>query len=442
MARLRSVTLASCAVVVACFITGCPGGGDDGGGGSAPPQFSVSPTTLNFSAADPNAATPSPQAVTATVNGIDAGTLFLRIEVGGTAVVAVDNLVITGPNTGQMMVHVASPLVLGAGTHSDTITVIACTTDINCSGPQLSGSPATIDVAYQIGAIPPVPNAVMPSVGTVDVPGEVIIRGSGFGPGTSVTFDAGTAPTSLQLISTSEIRASYPALSPAGPHTVNVAGNTVPFTGSLHLVDPGTLVNATLAYPAPLLNLRGLAYDARREVLIVGAGFSTPSDNQVLRFPFSGGAWQAATSFPVPNLRDFTLSIDGDRLLAITDTTVEERDPQNLVLVASTTRPANSATAADSYLRSIVQANNGQAVLLSTSPNFGQFWLYDVLGRTFTGPRNDLYSHPIGGGPDNGSRVVFVQGGVTPAQAASFICSAMRRPERTSPRASKPPAHS
>ena len=418
MARLRSVALASCAAFVACFIAGCPGGGDGdgGGGGSAPPrQFSVSPTSLSFSAASPNAATPSSQAVTATVTGINASTLFLRIDITGTAVVAVDNIVITGPDTGQMTVHVASPFDLGTGTHTGTLTVTACTTDINCSGPQLTGSPATVNVTYQVGAIPPIPNAIAPSVGTAGIPGEVIIRGSGFGPGTSVSF--GVAAVPVTVMSSSEIRATYPAL-PAGPYDVIVTGNTAPFTGSLHLVEPATLVSDTLAYPTPPQNMRGLVYDARRDALIVGAGFSTPASNEVLRYTFSGGAWSAVPqSQGLPNLRGFALSLDGERLLAITDGSLVELNPASLAVQATTPRTTNLSTDPGSFLKSIVATNDGQALVVAGGPNFNQRWLYDVAARTFSIPISGQFAPAIGR-PDDGSRVVLVEGGLSPAQPA------------------------
>jgi hypothetical protein len=407
---------AGCAALAAGVIAACSGGG--GGGGSAPPQFTVSPTSLSFSAASPNAATPLSQTVTATVNGVNAGTLFIRIVVTGPAVANVTNPIITGPTTGQVTVLPAIPSVIGPGTHTSTLTVIACTTDINCSGPQLTGSPATVNVTYSVGAIPPAPNAVAPSVGTAGVPGEVIIRGSGFGPGTSVTFDAGIAATSLVVMSASEIRASYPALL-AGPHAVNVTGNSSPFTGSLHMVQPGALVDATLNYPLPPQNMRGLVYDARRDALIVGAGFSTPASNEVLRYTFSGVAWSAVpqNAATVANLRGFTLSIDGERLLAITDNSLVELNPATLAVQATTPRTTNLSTDPGSFLKSIVATNDGQALVVAGGPNFNQRWLYAVAARTFSIPFFGQFAPAIGG-PDDGSRVVLVEGGLSPAQPA------------------------
>jgi len=414
---MRTVTRACYAALIASIIAACSGGGG-GGGAPPPPQFSVSPTSLSFSASGPNAATPPMQTLIATVNGVSAQTLFIRIVVTGTAVANVTNPVITGPTTGQATVIPASPAVLGPGMHSSVITVTACTTDINCSGPQLTGSPVTVNVTYQVGAVPAPPNAIAPSVGTAGVPGEIIIRGSGFGPGTSVTFDVGVAAPSVLVVSSSELRATYPVL-PAGTHAVNVIGNAVPFTASLHLVDPGTFTTTTLAYPPPVppQNMRGLAFDARRSALIVGTGFSSPGSNQVLRYAFDGTNWHAPQQITLANLRDLTLAIDGNRLLTVTDAAVVELDPATLTPQAITPRTTNIETLPSSFLRTIVAANDGQALVVSSGPNSGgQHWLYAVATRTFSMPFG-RYSFPVAGGAENGSRAVIVQEGVSPAQA-------------------------
>jgi hypothetical protein len=245
----------------------------------------------------------------------------------------------------------------------------------------------------------------------------VIIRGSGFAPGTSVTF-GGFAAQSLTVVSASEIHATYPAL-PAGPHAVSVTGNTAPFAASLHLVDPGTLVNATLAYPSTPQNMRGLVYDARREALIVGTGFSNPATNEVLRYAFTGGSWSAVPTQTrgVSNLRGFTLSLDGERLLAITDHSLVELNPATLAVQATTARTTDLSTDPGSFLKSIVAANDGQALIVAGGPNFNQRWRYAVAARTFSIPFFGQFAPAIGG-PDNGSRVVLVEGGLSPAQPA------------------------
>lgn len=412
---VRNLGRACCAALIACAIAACGGGRGDGGGGSTVlQQFALSTDSLGFFASSPVAATPPAQTVTATFNGVAASALFVRIVVTGTAVSAVDDFVTTGPNSGRLTVHAAPPSSLGTGAHTSVITVSACTTDINCSGRQLGGSPATLNVVYQIGAVPPPPDAVAPSVGTAGAAGEVVLRGSNFTQATAVGF-GGVPAQSRTFLSSTEIHARYPALA-AGSVAVTLNGGATPFSGTLQLVQAGLFQSATLSYPSVLQNLRGLAFDARRQALIVGAGFATPGTNQVWRYAFANGIGQAVPAQAiVANLRDLALSIDGQRLLALTDTAIVELNPVNLFTQATTPRTTNAATAADAFLKAIVATNDGQAVVVSASSNSGQQWLYAVAARTFSTPR-DTYFNPVAGGPDNGARAVLQQGGVSPAQ--------------------------
>lgn len=415
MSRIRGIALACCAAFVACLIASCSGGGGGGGGGS-PPQFVVTPTSLSFSAASPNDGTPPSQAITATVNGVSANTLFVRIVIGNPAVVTtVDNLIVTGPNSGRMSVHVAAPATIGPGSHASVITVIACTTDINCSGPQLTGSPVTINVAYQVGAVPPPPDAVAPSVGTANAQGDVILRGSGFTPVTSVLFD-GLPAVSFTVLSSTEIRATYPALT-AGTKPISLNGGAIPFTASLQIVDTPAFASTTLPYPAAIQTMRGLAYDARRSALFVGANGTSPN-NQVWRYTFNGTSWQATPDIvQVGGLRDLTLSLDGTKLLTITDTALIEIDPVTLTAqLPKVPPPPSGGPVFGTFLKAIVAANDGQALVVNGGFNLGRGWLYGIASRTFTPPGPNNYSQPVLGGPDDGSRVVIIQGGISPAQ--------------------------
>ena len=170
--------------------------------------------------------------------------------------------------------------------------MIACHTDANCSGAQLGGSPATINVAYQVGVVTPPPESLAPSVGAAGVAGDVVLRGTGFASVTSVSFGA-TPAVQFTAMGDSEIRATYPALA-AGTLNISLNSGTgpVPFSQSLTLVPAGTLAAATLAYQAPPLNMRGLAFEPVTQTLFVGAGFSGPGSNQVLAYTFANGAWQ------------------------------------------------------------------------------------------------------------------------------------------------------
>ena len=399
---------AGCAALVAVLIAGCHGGGD--ATGSAPnsgQQFIVSPTNLSFSAPTPLSGTPPVRTVMATVSAPTSATLFARVVVTGDAVASVDVTVLSAIQA-RLTIHPASPSI-GTGNHASVITVIACNADPGCSGAQIPTSPATINVGYQVGVVTPPPESLAPSVGTASVAGNVVLRGTGFTPVNSVSF-GGTPAVEFTVMSDSEIRATYPALA-AGALPISLSAGTVPvpFNQSLTLVPAGTLAAATLAYTTPPQNMRGLAFDPVTQTLFVGVGLSTPTSNQLSAYTFANGAWQLTQSPTVANLRNLALSLDGTRLLAITDTTVVDLVPATLVAQATTTLTA----VADPFLKGIVATNDGQAFITSSSssPTPGQHFLYNVALHTFTGPLNS-YSFAETGGPDNGTRAVLVQGGL------------------------------
>ena len=405
------------AVLTACFIAGCHGGGDDSGtaSASAGQQINVSPANVSFSASAPGSPLPAPQTVLVTLTP-NSGTLFFHVVITGTAVLSVDNVTMQGPTQARITIRPALPSVLLTGRHASTITVLVCNTDVNCSGPQVAGSPVTINVAYQVGTVtPPLPESLAPSVGAAGVAGDVVLRGSGLGSVTSVTF--GGTPAISVAASDSEIRATYPALAP-GVKVISLNGGAVPFSQSLTLVGAGAVAPATLPYPAAPQNMRGLAYDAVNEALFVGSGSSNPALNQVLRYAFILGTWQVPPvlqpAVTVPNLRNLALSLDGAKLLAITDQATVELNPATLATQATTPRTENLGTTGDAFLKGIVATNDGQAFIVSsTSSGVGlsQHWLYAVAARSFAGPFNS-YFLPEVGGPDNGTRAVIVQGGV------------------------------
>jgi len=411
------VARAGCAALVACFIAGCHGGGDgsDTASPSAGQQINVSPANVSFSAAAPGSPLPPAQTVLVTLVP-NSGTLFFRVVVTGTAVLSVDNVTMQGPTQARITIRPALPSVLLTGKHASVITVLVCNTDVNCSGPQVAGSPVTINVAYQVGTATPPPESLAPSVGAAGVAGDVVLRGSGFASVNSVTF-GGTPAISVTAMSDSEIRATYPALAP-GLKLISLNGGAVAFGQALTLVPAGAVAPATLPYPVAPQNVRGLAYDAVNEALFVGSGSSNPALNQVLRYAFTGGVWQVPPvlqpAVTVPNLRNLALSLDGAKLLAMTDQATVELNPATLGTQATTPRTENGGTTGDAFLKGIVATNDGQAFIVS-SPSSGvglsQHWLYAVaVPRTFSGPFNS-YFLPEVGGPDNGTRAVIVQGG-------------------------------
>jgi IPT/TIG domain-containing protein len=413
-AGISTLALAGVAALVACLVAGCHGGGD------APPpnastagqQFIVTPANVGFAAAAPGSPIPPARTVMATVSGQTPQTLFARLVVTGNAVDATTSTVeILNPTQARITLRPASPAVLGAGKFTSTITIIACSTDTTCASAQIGGSPATVSVAYQVGVQTPPPESLAPSVGAASVPGDVVLRGTGFGSVSSVTF-GGTAATDVTAMSDSEIRATYPALA-AGTLAISLNGGSgaVPFGQSLTLVPAGTLAAATLAYSTPPQNMRGLAFEPVTQTLFVGVGLATATGNLVLSYTFANGAWQLPQSANVANLRNLALSLDRSRLLALTDTSVVELSPATLIVQATTNPTDVNTTTPDAFLKGIVATNDGQAFITSSSPTTtGQHWLYNVAGRSTTGPFNS-YAFPETGGPDNGTRAVLVQGG-------------------------------
>ena len=145
---------AACAFTIALSACGGGGGGGgDGGGNNAPAaSFAASPSSLTFHATAANAAAPPPQTLTGSVSGTINGTLFINITLGG-SIVTVSDVVINGPNSGQVHIIPRLPSALGPGTHSDTLTVRACTTNVSCTSGQLAGSPQTVAVTYNIDGL-------------------------------------------------------------------------------------------------------------------------------------------------------------------------------------------------------------------------------------------------------------------------------------------------
>src|SRR5262245_22460754 len=411
MAGISALTRAASAALVASIVAACHGGGDTPGfnPGTAGQQFIVTPANLGFVAAN-NTSSPTPpsRSVMATVSGPSGGTLFARLVITGDAVdVANSSVQILNPTQARITIRPLSPTSLAVGNPASTITLIACNTDPSCSGPQIGGSPATINVAYQVGTPTPPPESLAPSVGSASVAGDVVLRGTGFASVTSVTF-GGTAAVGFTAMSDTEIRATYPALA-AGTFPIALSNGLGPvaFGQALTLVPAGTLAAATLAYPTPPQNMRGLAFDPVTQTLFVGAGFSTPTNNQVASYTFAAGAWQLTQSPTVQNLRNLTLSLDRARLLTLTDTSIIELSPASLIVLATTVPPNVNTTVPDAFLKGIVATNDSQALIVSSSPtSTGQHWLYTVNGAAphpITGPFNS-YSFPEIGGPDNGTR--------------------------------------
>lgn len=422
--RVASLYLSS---VICLLLTACGGGGSSG---TPPPPtgpvFSLSTSKLSFSAAKPNSATPASQTVSASVTGgTVSGTLYVLIKASGSAVSTISNVVLNNANTGQASVTPVTPSALGFGTFSSTITVTACVNDPTCATGQLTGSPATVSVTYNIGSSVET-DVVAPRVVPANTSGNVILRGHGFSAATSVHFGSEDAQ-SFTVINDSEIHATYPAL-PPGTYPISLNGGSIAFQPELIAVALTTQTATSLSYPSSLgvVGVQAIIYDAQRNALLVGVRASQSSSNAILRYAFVNGSWQAPTVAVVPGLRDMTLSSDGKELLAAVDVAsfqgvaVEQIDPVTLQTGLSASVPATDATGAIN----IVLANDGNAIVTNglDGSTIGDTrpLLYSASANTLTVLSADTATSlgflDFADASGDGSIVLMIQGGLTTDQ--------------------------
>jgi hypothetical protein len=402
--------------------TGTGGGGDgtgqNGGTGNQPARLLVANSNVIFNADKPSSPYPSAQQISATVSGTVVGDLFIRVEVSDPTIVRVSDVRVTTTNSGQATVSVAqSPARLGAGTHSATIRVIACTTDQTCASGQLAGSPQTINVTYQVGSSVE-RDMLMPDISISGAPGRVVIRGHGFTGATAVRFGS-LAATGITVVSDSEIVANHGNLT-AGeyPVTIERGAATVAFTGSLTVVASKTFSATTLTYPMPGIGALRMIFDARRDALLVAFGANARADDQILRYVYSHGAWQAPTVHSFPNLRDIALVPGGQELLVATDNTVSKVDPVTMSVISAANKPPPEF--ATDYIKGLTVTSDGN-VMVTTGYGSGsgstRMYLYSLDDQSFSIPRlvgagefaTNRYWYGVTTASGDGSRAILTE---------------------------------
>lgn len=392
-------------LLAAAALSACGGGGGGGGGSPAPPappppppqaQFSVSPSALIFSAAEPKAAVPAARQLTGTVTGTVVGTtLYILVSVAGSNVIDTLGAPVISGDTGNVLVTPVAPMSLGAGTFTATLTVRACMDSPTCASGELAGSPRTVNVNYSVGSSVQ-QDSVMPHVVDKNSSSLVVLRSLGLSGVTSVRFGTFLG-TDVTVRSATEVSVRLPPALPAGTHAVTLNGGTIAFTGSLVAVDPSTFAAATLSYPDVPVDVPALVYDAERRALFVAERYADPSvssnplDHRILRYAFDGAAWSAPTVSPTapihvtPRLRDLALSPRGDRLLVLSEADVKEIDPVTLEFIAQGVN--NSLLGTLEYMRFIALANDGYALIADdsyTGGGGGSLVLYSLATRAFT----------------------------------------------------------
>lgn len=379
--------LLGCAVVL---LTSSCGGGGGGGGNSAPPMtLTLSTSTVSFKAVGPYAVAPANQTVTGTVAGVTTGTVYFKIVANNAiansqnGLFAVTNLILSGFQ-GQADVVPAIPSSIGAGSFKGSITVTACLNDPSCQTGQITVSPQTIAVNYDIASGVD-GNTVTPRAIPANTPGAVVLRGAGFSGVTSVSFGS-FAASSVNVASDSEIDASYPAL-PAGTYAVSVSGNAS-YSASLQAITPPPLTGTAVAYPSSVTpnyqEIPRLEYDAPRSALFILIPGGVSTDTTLMRYAFDGSGWGSPTVISMTGLIQVHLSPDGTHLLALVapdggHTTMLELDPVTLAQTQMTT-VANHFSTFDPPC-GFALANDGNAIVANTE-DFG--FAFGTVSRVFT----------------------------------------------------------
>lgn len=391
-------------VVFSVVLPACGGGGSGGSGGSGgpppppPASISYSATNFSFTAAAPYSGAPPSQTLSATVSGVTSGTLYITVVENSPDVVTVQNIQVTSKTAGQATIVPGNPAQLLTGNHQGTFVVSACLNDPTCNTGQLSGSPQTITVHYDIGSNV-VADTVTPRVVPANLSGTVILRGHGFASGQTVTLGSTPIPaSSISYFGESQLTISYPALA-AGSYPISINSGSVSYQASLTVVDPTAYPSILLPYPgiSPTA-IQSLEYDAQRNALLVLAATSTQP--VLLRYAFDGTNWSTPAQVSIASLQQVHLSADGTRVLGLIspDTqqaSIIELDPVTLSQTANTPLPTSVATIVpgNPHNAGFSLANDGNAIVVLEAYSImgavpgGLYtfdFIFDTANRTFS----------------------------------------------------------
>lgn len=350
------------------------GGGGGTGGGAATGSISYSTTSVHFQVAAPYSATPPSQVITATVTGVSAGTLYLKVVENNPNIAGASNVTVTSATSGQATIVPAAPAPLLAGSHQGTLTVTACLNDPTCATGQLAGSPQTITVTYDIGSNV-VGDTVTPRVVQSSLAGTIILRGHGFSSASSVSLGSTAIPaSSITSYLDSQLTVSYPALA-AGTYPISINSGSVSYSATLTVVDPVPFPASFLSYPASLTPtaVQSLEFDGQRNAFFVL--LVTGTQPTLLRYAFDGSNWSSPTTVSIPGMQQVHLSPDGTKLLALIvaqssqQASMMELDPVSLAQTANTPLPGTVATISATGISGayFALANDGNAIMMINS---------------------------------------------------------------------------
>ena len=281
------------------------------------------------------------------------------------------------------------------------------------SGGTLTNTPLPVSLDLQLPKV----TSVAPYVATSGTSQQVVLRGLGFlgAAGATVKFGSTASASSYTVLSDTEARVTHPALSAGGPLRVSVENQLGLSRSSADLV----VVNApgfaatTISYPDAVAKTPlNVVYDAERAALLVAVGAPIPgaANGRIYRFTFSGSVWSSPPPTTVAQLRDLALSLDGSKLIAVSDTTIRQFNAATLA--AGTV--SNAAFTSLEFFDGIALANDGKGIITTgfNGSGFTDAYRYTVADGVLT--RTTGLYFASSGASEDGSLAVFVQGGLSP----------------------------
>ncbi|MBL8268329.1 MAG: WD40 repeat domain-containing protein [Steroidobacter sp.] len=112
----------------------------------------------------------------------------------------------------------------------------------------------------------------------------------------------------------------------------------------------------------------------------------TPANDVILRYAYTGSAWQAPTVRSFPRLRSTALSPDGQVLLAASDDGIDQLDSVTFISTGSSAKPVET----NEYIRTLAFTNDGNVVVATGYKNGSgstRLYLYSMRDASFVYPR-------------------------------------------------------
>lgn len=365
------------ALVLGSMLLSCGGGG--GGGGSPPPgpptpppdplRVTFSTNSVSFNATVPWGPRPADATVTGTLAGQGTGTLFIVVTVNHPDLFSVTNPTInSATSSGSLTVVPTLPNNLGSGTFEGHFDIRVCLNDATCATGQIQGSPYRVAVRYDVPSMVD-GDVVTPRVVEANEAGYVILRGRGFTNGTAVTF-GNVAATSVTFVSSTELRANYPGLSP-GDYNVALNGGAIAFTGALTAVAPVNFPATFIPFASPPAFPETVVWDATRRALLMNLQRGQPNPGQLVRYAWNGGAWQAPLQTELDGALNLRMSHDNSHLLVLRPWE-SGNTPARLIEVDPVTLAVQRSTVVDGYAKNFALANDGNLIIATRFPGSGR----------------------------------------------------------------------